>query len=508
MSVSERRHWRANVLPPQALSAVGSGIGASLGPVLLAAGVTAVPVFFHLTSQAAAIAACVGLGMIVAGFAVPAAPVVLIFAYVFQNFFVALVSPDLGSVDALNAIRAYNFLLTLVVWLILAGGFWLRRPGFPRAIRRLIGVTTAALVLIGVYFVLGAVGNPNSAIVYLRNVATPFLLFQICLLAASRHRLSVVGPLTVVAALALLYGYVELGWHDELLRLFNGDSYLGLLADQGRDAGVWLRALQETGRVFRDYRDTLVVDFLNTPLLGDLGFQVYRLEGPNFHPISFAYVLAGFGIVLGAARRWWYGLLALPLLLVIGSKGALILLVATTAALVAVRVFGRRLGMLACLFLLAAYAAFGIILGIRSGDYHVIGLIGGLNGFLANPLGHGLGAGGNLSLNVSALDWTKSQSVGSTDVAVESAVGVLLYQMGIAGIALLGVLAWLATRLWGCYRLTLSRAHAIGAFALLTMIVNGLFQEEALFAPLALGLIAAFAGLLLGSDQLSVTSDQ
>ena len=55
-------------------------------------------------------------------------------------------------------------------------------------------------------------GNPSSAIVYLRNIATPFLLFQICALAASRQRLAVVGPLSVIAALALLYGYVELDY--------------------------------------------------------------------------------------------------------------------------------------------------------------------------------------------------------------------------------------------------------------------------------------------------------
>jgi hypothetical protein len=30
-------------------------------------------------------------------------------------------------------------------------------------------------------------------------------------------------------------------------------------------------------------------------------------------------------------------------------------------------------------------------------------------------------------------------------------------------------------------------------------VVNGIFQEEAMFAPLALGLMCAFAGLLLGA---------
>jgi hypothetical protein len=34
---------------------------------------------------------------------------------------------------------------------------------------------------------------------------------------------------------------------------------------------------------------------------------------------------------------------------------------------------------------------------------------------------------------------------------------------------------------------------------MLIMLVNGIFQEEALFSPLALGLLAALSGFLLGS---------
>jgi hypothetical protein len=149
--------------------------------------------------------------------------------------------------------------------------------------------------------------------------------------------------------------------------------------------------------------------------------------------------------------------------------------------------------------ILAVYAAAGIAIGIQSRDYHVIGFIGGLRGFASNAMGHGIGAGGNLSLNVATIDWSRSQSLGETDVAVESAIGVLLYQMGIAGIVVIGVLGWIVAKLWAAYRGTGDQLYAAGALGVLTITVNGIFQEEAMFAPLALGIMGAFAGLLLGT---------
>ena len=50
------------------------------------------------------------------------------------------------------------------------------------------------------------------------------------------------------------------------------------------------------------------------------------------------------------------------------------------------------------------------------------------------PFGRGLGVGGNLSDGYFAIDWSAAQQAGSIDGAAESAVGVLLYQMGIAAL--------------------------------------------------------------------------
>jgi hypothetical protein len=471
----------------------------SFGRFALAVFVTGLPVVFHLADQMFGLVICIILALMVANFATRALPFVLIFSYQFQNLFVALVSPHIASLEQLNAIRAYSFVFTAVVWLVLAASYWLERPSVDRPMRLLMDVTTAALVLIGPYFVLGLMSNPANALVYLRNIAAPVLLIQIFAVVGYRHGATVLSAATLTAILVLIYGYLELFGQEQLFQTVNGDSYLTWRMRQDHEAGVWLRDLHETGRVMRSYLDTLLIDFLNTPFLLDLGLRLNRLVGPNFHSISFAYALAIFGVVLCAAGRAWYAFLVFPLVLVIGSKGALILLIFVTTSLLFVGYFPRLRYLWVFAAMLCVYAAVGIATGIATQDYHVIGFIGGLRGFLSNPFGHGIGAGGNLSLNVSAIDWTRSQSIGHTDVAVESAVGVLLYQMGLAGILILAVMAWIAVKLWALYRRTGDRLHAAGAIGILTILVNGIFQEEALFAPLALGIMAAVAGLLLGS---------
>jgi hypothetical protein len=471
---------------------------AALAVVLLGAFVTAVPVVFHLAGQPIAIALCVLLSIILTCVAAASVPTALIIAYLFQNLFVALVSPQITGIDQLNAIRAYNFVMTATIWLVLTIGYWLERNSLDRRMRRMLDVTTAVLLLIAAYFVLGVGANPGSAVTYLRNIAAPFLLFQIFALVAYRQPVPLIKPLTIVAALAVGYGLFEMVAQQQLFRIINGDVYINWRVRQEYEAGVWLRELQETGRVMRSYLDTLVIDFLNTPLLPKLDIQLYRLVGPNFHSISFAYALTFLALVLAAAGRWWWPLLALPLLIVIGSKGALVTHVFVVMFLVLASCLRMFRSLYWSMLALAAYGAAGIAVGIRAADYHVIGFIGGVRGFIANPLGRGIGAGGNLSLSVSAFDWSRSQQLGHTDVALESAVGVLLYQMGVAALVVLGVLFWIVLLLWRQYRLTGERLYAAAALGVSAITVNGVFQEEALFAPLALGVMGGFAGLMLG----------
>jgi hypothetical protein len=56
----------------------------------------------------------------------------------------------------------------------------------------------------------------------------------------------------------------------------------------------------------------------------------------------------------------------------------------------------------------------------------------------------------------------------------------------------------IAVALWRCYLRSWERPYAAASFSVLAVMANGVFQEEAMFAPLALGNVLAFAGLLLG----------
>jgi hypothetical protein len=474
----------------------GPGLAVTIALSVLATGL---PIVFHLAGAPVGIAMSVLLGLIITGFVPSVVPAALIFAYLFQNFFVALVSPQLEEeMSAFNSARAYNFLLTAVAWVVLCASYWLQRERFDPRFRLIMTVTTVTLIAIGVYFVLGLLSSPASAVVYLRNIAAPFLLFQVFAIVFYQNRVAMAGPLIVIGLAAVVFGYLELIGHDAFFRAINGDTYLNIRLKESFEAGNWVNEMRESGYVLRSYLDTLRIEFLNSPIFADLGFRLHRLVGPNFHSISFAYALAFFSVVLTAGRHWWFALLAFPLMVVIGSKGSLIFVLLVLAALVVSRGF-KGYALLWCFTAaLAVYAAVGIVVGIRLQDYHVIGFMGGLRGFLSNPLGHGIGAGGNLSVDMSMINWSQFQHLGEANIALESAIGVLLYQMGFFGIFLLGVLAWLAWKLWALYMRSHDPLLAVGALGLLTILVNGIFQEEALFAPLALGLIAALAGMLLG----------
>jgi hypothetical protein len=154
---------------------------------------------------------------------------------------------------------------------------------------------------------------------------------------------------------------------------------------------------------------------------------------------------------------------------------------------------------------LVLYAGGGLGYGVASGDYHVIGLVRGVSGFLQDPFGHGIGVGGNLSaLAQSTSAWLNFEHNGST-FALESALGVVLYQLGLAGIALIALFVSTFRLLWRRAQSAHEAPRAvILPIALAALAVNGVFQEEAL-SPAGWGLVIP-RGLRLAAD--SAAADQ
>lgn len=477
-----------------------TGIGTALATLVLSIVATASPVLAHPVSMGLGMVLCVMSALFIANFLTPAAPFVILFSFLFQNTFVALVSPHLDGETSFMIVRSYNFVLTATVWAFLYFAFLLKLRTFSPEFRRLMAISTAAVCVVVAYFALGLLSNPSGAAVYLRNVITPIMVLQICLLVSYHRRPQLTPTLLLFGGLILLFGYLELFLQMDFLSLFNGDTYIRMRLKEGVDSGVWIRQMQETGLVIRDFADTLKISLFNFSFFSDLNIRIYRLAGPNLHSISFAYAICFFAIGLAAMRRYLYLLAALPIIVIVGSKGAIAYLLLTMAAMLAARIYRGPVLLAAFVAALALYGTVAFLLGKAAQNYHVLGFLSGIDGFLANPVGHGLGAGGNLSVDMARIDWGRAQNLGQTDQVVESAVGVLLYQMGIGAVLLLGFYVWLALRAWEVHRRTGDAVLAAATFGLLAITTNGVFQEEALFAPLALGTMMLLAGIGLGSD--------
>jgi hypothetical protein len=159
---------------------------------------------------------------------------------------------------------------------------------------------------------------------------------------------------------------------------------------------------------------------------------------------------------------------------------------------------------------MVVYTAYGIVTGLSVNDFHVLGFLGGVRGLMTNPVGHGIGVGGNLSANANAgFKWTGEggfTSIGP-DFALESAVGVLIYQMGLASVAVFAVFVALlraapigfAVVRNGVARMVTRRQDVL-FLAMAMVVVNGIFQEEA-YAPYAAGLLTLLCGIVVANGR-------
>lgn len=491
-------------LPPRSSELSPAVVGAFEVAFTLGLGIAAVA-FASLLHTVSPVVAVVVQALIACSIVVVApayAPPIAIFVLFFQNLFVSLMSPVIGDPSQLEFIKGYNFLICAVMWLTAVVVYAFRWREVPDSVNKLMLAGMGVLAVVGVYFLLGFMQDKLAATIYLRNVVFPLFLFQLSLLTAASFSMRMTPVLVAIGVLTVLCGYTEFLFRDFWLDITNGHSYWRFEEIKATDSGAWEKEMRATGLVIVELKDRFKFSFLNTPLLDGLGFSSFlRVFGPNISAISFAYGLAFLMLFLFSTGRWGLGLLALPLAVLCGVKGALILCLFVACGWAATRVIGAVPALVLGLLAAALYMVIGIYVGLKIGDYHVIGFMGGWNGFMQAPLGRGLGIGGNLSGDFSSIDWSAAQHAGAVDGAVESAVGVLLYQMGIAALVPLSYYAAIAFFTWRLYVVSGLLTQGLVAFGIIITLVNGIFQEEALFAPLALGMFASLAGLVIGSAE-------
>lgn len=428
-------------------------------------------------------------------------PLIIIGTFLFQNTIIASFSPMVAADSGFDAVRAVNFVLMMTAF----GAFFLASvltpQRLPVAVRPWLLASLAILGVILFYLALGAVrGDARDAIVYFRNTVTPIACLYIGFMAASQYRTHLTKGIVLIVAIAIVYGYCELFFTFDFLALFNGDRYMELKMSRQIDTGYWEQVLNETGFVLRNISDAMTISFFNTGLFGDLFPKVFRIGGPNFHAISYAYALTILSVWLMFQNRNLAVILALPLLLIVGSKGAMILYILAVLVRVGLKVMMPRSVAILFLFALLCWICATMIIGLRDADYHVLGFVAGLRDFFKNPLGQGLGIGGILSGAVAEkLDWGLAQQTGATDVPVESAIGVMFYQMGIGGFAFVTLLIAIARKSLQLFLRTGSGAFMFGFVTISTLCANAILQEEAFYSPLALGLCLLLTATALGT---------
>ena len=420
-------------------------------------------------------------------------PAFIVFLQVllYQNVFISIFSPGMSH-DSYVALSGSSFLGAVAV----AGPFsvHLLRSNDGR-VRQLSQYAVTAIAVAAAYMALGAVAQgPVGAIISFRSVSA--MLFSLLIglrLGLSWGYRTAATCFLLAVFMGLVMTVLEIADPAWYLGLVNATDFFnlknsGLLAD---------RYLFDVHSVI----ETQTGSWFNTPLLaGDEGS--FRFGGPNMHSISYAYVLSIATLVLLSLGRFELALVLLGFGISAGVKGPTVLFAITIALYILWHLTrSKRLLVVATLGFSAFYIVYGIRTGIEIGDFHALGFMGGVYGFLANPLGHGLGAGGNMGTTVSTEYWQKMQHAGAADVGLESAVGVMLYQMGIGCVAVFAALIRLLQKapIGTVPRVGAARTDLL-FIGLWIGLVNGVFQEEA-YSPYAVGLLVLFCGILAANGR-------
>lgn len=416
----------------------------------------------------------------------------------YQNWFLAVFSRFDLDHAAFQTVQGLAF--AAVVCLSAVAVVRMTRPGgaggTATILTRWICVAIAVMLAYTAYGVLKS--SPGSAITYLRNSSAMLLALLVGLDLGRRWSYR---TFAIIFLVSIVFGVVadlaELVVPVEYYQAIGAIDFWNLKNALPDGTGPIMRSVDELVRA-------RVVTWFN--ITGGAGDHLsIRSFGPNMHAVSYAYVIAVTAIVAMTLRRFEIVVLAIALLVMAGIKGPLLMLLATIClATLWIVTRNRMMVLLASVVLLVAYVGFGIRTGMANADFHVIGFLGGLHGFMTTPQGHGIGVGGNLSaLAVGGLDWAAWQKLG-VDFALESAVGVLLYQMGIAVVfvylpILITVFAGFKRKIQTRNgRGIITRPTDTLFIAIAVILANGVFQEEA-YSPYALGLLMLFGGIVISN---------
>ncbi|MBU2888291.1 hypothetical protein [Celeribacter halophilus] len=407
-----------------------------------------------------------------------AALVFFFFAMLFQSAIISLFSPFYPSRAVMNAAQGITF--GAISAFSTYGFFFIYK--LPRDKDLLTGwLHKWVIILLGVavfYFLIGAIqASPLNATIYLRAlVAVPLQIIFGYYITMKLGIGKVFLVLKIFTFCAIIYGLFEVLFPASLYSLLNTETYFSYKLENRWEISS-VNDLIELG----------TRPLFNLAIFEDLGITFLRISGPNLHSISYAYFLGIMSIFLFVRKHYVWGILALCLLAAIQAKGIIIVLLMSAFLTIVRHFLGRTTWRYTAFALLTAYVVTTITYGIRVFDYHILGLIGGINGFAHNPIGHGLGAGGNLARET--IDWN------NLTFGLESAIGVMLYQIGICTFVFVAFFLKFQQKVL----IKIENAHLnrfrIFPIMFFVIVFNGFFQEEA-YNFFALGLAGFLCAVL------------
>ncbi|MDP9128318.1 MAG: hypothetical protein M3N08_08685 [Pseudomonadota bacterium] len=411
-----------------------------------------------------------------------------------QNIFIASVAPSLPDHDHFNMLMATSFICILLTSLVCVPKWLQMREALPEANRKILRWGFIFFAAVGIYSLLGLLSTPFSSVaLYVRVYLGGGLLLAIGVAFGAQIKIDyIISVVRLLTIILVLWGFIEFFWTYDLYSLFNLVEFYHFKYSGDGDAAVYGSVSDVINYSSRSY--------LNLTGMAGLDLQLLRPNGPNLHPITYAYCTAFCCLLCFMYRSYVLMLSCMVILGLIGAKGPIILVLATLALYMFYASTRRPTWLIvATVFLMSVYAASGIIYGLATDDYHVIGLAGGFKGFMHNPFGHGVGVGGNLSTAGTMLtDKTFAfyQEYGA-DYGFESAIGVLIYQLGLGALTFF-IFYWvLLKNVWKMARdLPVNTRLMILPIILLFLLMNALFQEEA-FSPTGWGLWMLFCGFVL-----------
>jgi hypothetical protein len=400
---------------------------------------------------------------------------------VFQNWGVSIATPLLVDPNAFQMLQGTNFavLAVLAVRASIALTSGKTQHGTCVLwIRRWVFVATA---LVAAYAVLGiSLVSVTSVAIYFRYTTTGVAALIVGSAAAQTvGARKILLSIMAVAAVSTILLAPELLASERYFRLIGAPEFFTLKYGETYSAQGVL--------------DLVTRRFFNLPIEVDAISR--RLMSSVMHQVSYGYVLlagATASIALG------YGVLGAGfcvLTFLAGVKGPLIALLIVLVVLSWRRVSARGVGPL-LVGIGLAYVLGGASIGLMLRDQHAVGFLAGLQSLLLAPWGNGLGVGGNLSdavREIGGADWDRWRSQGAP-FALESAIGVLFYQMGFCAFLVLHLFVGSVRRVISVP--AMGNVGIVVGSAFAAVLANGVFQEEA-FSPYAIGFMALMVGATL-----------